>query len=103
MELPLISVVIPTYNEEQDIRRTLDAALQTADAGTEIIVVDDGSDDGSPALLADGRYSLRPTLSVAPGPMPFSLARSSSSAASSPASPPPPPARAAPCGCPPAP
>lgn len=43
-ELPKVSIVIPTYNEERDIRRTLDALVSLDYPSKEIIVVDDSSD-----------------------------------------------------------
>ena len=50
--MPDISVVIPTFNRAGLLRDTLAAVLaQTCPAG-EIIVVDDGSTDGTQALLA---------------------------------------------------
>jgi hypothetical protein len=46
-----LSVVIPVYNGEATIGSLLDALLPQCDARCEIIVVDDGSTDGTPALL----------------------------------------------------
>lgn len=52
-EAPLLSVIVPVYNEE----RTIDALLQRLRAAPypyplkEVVVVDDGSRDGTPALL----------------------------------------------------
>ncbi len=60
------SIVIPTYNRKESLRRTLDAlARQTLDARDfEVIVVSDGSTDGTPAMLneyaASGKLQLRP-------------------------------------------
>lgn len=51
---PELSVVIPTYNRAEALDRTL-AALQAQSPGGpdfEVIVVDDGSTDETPALLA---------------------------------------------------
>lgn len=45
---PTISVVIPLYNKEKYIQRTLDSVLAQTFQGFEVIVVNDGStDDGS--------------------------------------------------------
>ena len=49
--LPFLSVVIPCYNAERYIAATIDSVLVQGHADLEIIVVDDGSRDGSVALL----------------------------------------------------
>jgi len=49
--LPVVSVVIPCFNTERYIAATLRAVLAQAGASLEIIVVDDGSTDGSAALV----------------------------------------------------
>lgn len=48
---PLVSVIIPTYNRAGTILRAVDSALAQDYAPLELIVVDDGSQDESPALL----------------------------------------------------
>ncbi|MFC1752795.1 glycosyltransferase [Thermoproteota archaeon] len=45
MPHPLVSVILPVYNEESKIRRTIDALLESDYPNVEIIVVDDCSSD----------------------------------------------------------
>ncbi len=42
---PLVTVIVPAYNEEKAIGKTVDALLSLSYANKEIIVVDDGSTD----------------------------------------------------------
>lgn len=44
---PLVSVLVPLYNHERFIRRCLDSILEDGYPFTEIIILDDGSKDGS--------------------------------------------------------
>jgi glycosyltransferase involved in cell wall biosynthesis len=50
---PLISVALCTYNGERYLREQLDSLLAQSHRNFEIIAVDDGSTDGTPALLQD--------------------------------------------------
>ena len=47
-----VSVVIPTYNRAPLVARAIDSALAAIEPGDEIIVVDDGSTDETPQILA---------------------------------------------------
>jgi glycosyltransferase involved in cell wall biosynthesis len=47
MDSPLVSIVIPCYNAEQWIADAIKSALSQTYIATEVIVVDDGSTDGS--------------------------------------------------------
>lgn len=51
---PALSVVIPAYNEESRLPATLErvrAYLETRPGGYELVLVDDGSADGTPELM----------------------------------------------------
>lgn len=48
---PMISVVIPAYNAEKTIAATLESVLAQSFPPHEVIVVDDGSKDGTPAVV----------------------------------------------------
>jgi glycosyltransferase involved in cell wall biosynthesis len=46
-----VSVIIPTYNRREPLRRALASVLAQRDAAFEVIVVDDGSADGTGAMI----------------------------------------------------
>lgn len=52
MGRPSISLVIPTYNSGHLVVDAIDSALNQTDPADEVIVIDDGSTDGTPGLLA---------------------------------------------------
>lgn len=52
---PLISVVTPTYNRKEVVAEAIESVLRQEPKNYEVIVVDDGSDDGTLANLA-GKY-----------------------------------------------
>lgn len=49
---PLVSVILPTFNRAWTLKAAIDSVLDQAYAPLETIVVDDGSTDNTPALLA---------------------------------------------------
>ena len=49
---PLVSIIIPAYNQAAFLAETIESVLAQGYAQTEIIVLDDGSTDGTPAVIA---------------------------------------------------
>lgn len=60
MSLPLVSVVVPCYNHENYVRTCIESILAQTYGNIELIVIDDGSTDSSPAIIkelaAGGRF-----------------------------------------------
>ncbi|CAG1020067.1 partial heptose III glucuronosyltransferase, partial [Patescibacteria group bacterium] len=55
---PVISVILPVYNAEQYIAEAIDSILNQSFSDFELIIIDDGSTDGSLAIIRgyqDGR------------------------------------------------
>ena len=62
-ETPLVSVLIPVYNAERYLARCLDSVLHQTYKNVQVVVVDDGSRDGSAAML-DAYAELYPQVLV---------------------------------------
>jgi len=53
LEAPLVSIIIPTYNNSPIVCQAIDCSLSQTYRNLEIIVVDDGSTDDTEALLRE--------------------------------------------------
>lgn len=61
-ELPLVSIVITSYNYGRFLNETIDSALNQTYANTQVIVVDDGSTDNSPEIIDSYGERITPLL-----------------------------------------
>ncbi|HEX4137082.1 MAG TPA: glycosyltransferase family A protein [Bryobacteraceae bacterium] len=69
--MPAISVIVPLYNKAAYVDRCLDAILGQSFTDFELIVVNDGSTDGSEKIVArrkDARLKLVSQANAGPGP-----------------------------------
>lgn len=51
--MPKVSVIVPVYNSEQELRDCLGSLVEQTEKDIEIIVIDDGSTDNSPEIEAE--------------------------------------------------
>lgn len=54
-EQPLLSVIIPVYNREAYLKRCLESVTEQTMKDLEILVIDDGSTDGTPQIIEEFR------------------------------------------------
>ncbi|AEB08259.1 glycosyltransferase family 2 protein [Desulfobacca acetoxidans] len=59
MPAPLVSVIIPTYNRADVVGEAINSVLAQTCRDFELIVVDDGSEDGTAAILAHYQDRIR--------------------------------------------
>ena len=52
-QTPIVSIIMPAYNAEATIRRSVGAILKQTEPSLELIVVNDGSKDGTEAVLRE--------------------------------------------------
>ncbi|MGH8213726.1 MAG: glycosyltransferase family 2 protein, partial [Rhodanobacteraceae bacterium] len=50
---PLVSVLVPAFNHERFVQRSLDSVLEDPYPAKEIVIIDDGSRDGTAARIED--------------------------------------------------
>ena len=50
MSIPLISIIVPVYNAEKTLRQCVDSIQAQEYKDFELLLIDDGSKDGSPAI-----------------------------------------------------
>jgi len=62
MAAPWLSVLMPTYNGEEYLRQALDSIVIQQDSDIEVIAIDDGSTDSTPAIL--DAYSKRVPIKI---------------------------------------
>ncbi len=72
----VVSIVIPVYNGRRFIRSALESALGQTYGNVEVVVVDDGSDDGTETIL-ERQYKGRITLVAHEGNKGIAFARNS--------------------------
>ena len=53
--MPAISVIMPVYNSDKFLRDAIDSVLQQTFTDFELILIDDGSKDGSGAICDRGQ------------------------------------------------
>ena len=53
MNLPLVSIIIPSYNSKQFLKETIDSVLHQTYKNIEVILINDGSTDGTHELFDD--------------------------------------------------
>ena len=59
---PLVSIIICNHNYEKFLPQAIDSALRQTHANVEVIVIDDGSTDGSRTLISSYGSRIRPVL-----------------------------------------
>ena len=55
MENPLVSIIVPMYNSEKSVKKTVDSLLKQTYPNLEFILVDDGSTDKTAAIIDEMR------------------------------------------------
>src|SRR5450631_4327314 len=58
-ERPLVSIVVPAFNAARFLAAAIDSVLEQRYSPFEVIVVDDGSTDATPTILAEYGHRIR--------------------------------------------
>ena len=69
----LVSIIIRSYNYERFLREAIDSALGQTHPETEVVVVDDGSTDGSKAIIEEYGDRVRAVFKENEGPGPYNF------------------------------
>ena len=56
---PKVSICIPTYNRKDYLKETLDSIFAQTYKDYEVVVIDDGSTDGTKDMIDKAGYNLR--------------------------------------------
>ena len=59
MQSPFFSVIIPTYNRKEFLKKAINSVLEQTEKDWELLIVDDGSSDGSQPLKEEIALSQR--------------------------------------------
>lgn len=62
MQKPRFSIIMPAYNDEEFIEEAIESVLRQTYQSFELVVVDDGSTDNTPAILS--RYEEHPKVRI---------------------------------------
>ena len=53
MKKPLISVIMPVYNEEKTVKKAVESVLKQTYRKIELIIIDDASTDSTPKIISE--------------------------------------------------
>ena len=59
LNMPKVSICIPTYNRKKYLQETLESVFAQTYKDYEVVVVDDGSTDGTDQMIEQSNYSVR--------------------------------------------
>jgi glycosyltransferase involved in cell wall biosynthesis len=57
--MPKVSICIPTYNRREYVKETLDSVFAQTYKDYEVVIVDDGSTDGTEQMIKQNNYPIR--------------------------------------------